>query len=367
MTTAIITAVLFLVIMGVLFAVLLVIAEKKLLNYGPCDISINGGERKLTIKGGGSLLTGLLENEIYIPSACGGRGSCAYCKVKVHEGGGPLSPVEEPYLSPEERKNNVRLSCQVKIRGPLSIEIPKELFSIRRHKARLVHKKQLTHDIVELRMEFISPSSMSFKAGQYVQLESKEYAKQDRVIRAYSVSSMPSDSRFIELVVRRVPNGICTTWVFDHLKEGEEIFVAGPYGEFALSDTGAPAIFIAGGSGMAPFWGMLRHMREVNDTRKVTYFFGATAQRDLFYSDGLAALEKELSSFRYVPCLSAEPAESNWTGERGLVTAVAAKTIPDMTGYEAYLCGSPGMIDACIKTLGEHGIPKEKIYYDKFS
>jgi Na+-transporting NADH:ubiquinone oxidoreductase subunit F len=366
MISAIITATLFLVIMGLLFGAILIFAEKKILNYGPCEISINGGEKNLTIKGGSSLLSGLLENEIYIPSACGGRGSCAYCKVKVHSGGGPLSPVEEPYLSPEERKSNVRLSCQVKIRGAMAIEIPKELFSIRRHKCRLIHKKVLTHDIVELRIEFISPTTMVYKAGQYVQLESKEYQKREKVIRAYSLSSVPADTHFMELVVRRVPNGICTTWVFDVLKEGEELYVAGPYGEFGLTETRAPAVFIAGGSGMAPFWGMLRYMKENGDNRKVTYFFGATAQRDLFYLDGLRALEKELPDFTFVPCLSAEPQDSGWTGERGLVTDVAARTIPDMSSYEAFLCGSPGMIDACIKTLANCGLPKEKIFFDKF-
>jgi Na+-transporting NADH:ubiquinone oxidoreductase subunit F len=358
---------LFLCSIGAIFAALLVFAEKKILDYGECHISINGGEKNLAIKGGGSLLSGLLENEIYIPSACGGRGSCAYCKVKVHSGGGPVSPVEEPYLSAEERKANVRLSCQVKIRGAMAIEIPRELFSIRRHKCRLIHKKQLTHDIVELRVELLSPPSISFLAGQYVQLESKEYEKREKVIRAYSISSTPSDSSHLELVVRRVPNGICTTWVFDFLKEGDELHIAGPYGDFHLSDTSVPAIFIAGGSGMAPFWGMLRHMKEQGTKRKVTYFFGATAQRDLFYLDGLAKLEKELPDFRFVPCLSAEPQDSPWTGERGLVTTVAEKTIPDMSQHEAYLCGSPGMIDACIKTLTSRGLPKDKIYYDKFS
>jgi len=366
MISAIVTATIFLVVMGLIFSAILLFAEKKILNYGQCEISINGGEKSLTIKGGGFLLSGLLENEIYIPSACGGRGSCAYCKVKVHSGGGPLSPVEEPYLSPEERKNNVRLSCQVKIRGAMAIEIPKELFSIKRHKCRLVHKKSLTHDIDELRIELLSPSTIAYKAGQYVQLESNEYGKQEKVIRAYSLSSVPTDTHFVELVVRHVPNGICSTWVFDVLKEGDELFVAGPYGEFGLSDTNAPAIFIAGGSGMAPFWGMLRHMKESGAQRQVTYFFGATTQRDLFYIDELKALEKELPNFRFVPCLSAEPQDSGWDGERGLVTEVAARTIPELANHEAYLCGSPGMIDACIKTLTERGLPKEKIFFDKF-
>ncbi len=361
------TAIIFLSLLGLFFALLLVFAEKKLLNYGQCQISINNGEKSLTVKGGGSLLSALLENGIYIPSACGGRGSCAYCKVKVSSGGGSISPVEEPYLSTEERNKNIRLACQIKVRGPVSIDIPKELFSIKRHKCKLVSKRALTHDIVELRMAFLDPLEMNFVAGQYVQLESKEYKNREKVVRAYSISSSPSDYSHLEVVIRRVPDGICTTWVMDYLKEGEELFVAGPYGEFHLSDTLAPAIFIAGGSGMAPFMAMLKSMQEKGDYRKVHYFFGATTQRDLFYLKEMEEFTKALPNFSFHPCLSAEPADSSWNGERGLVTDVAKRIIADMSGFEAYLCGSPGMIDASIKTLTACGVNKESIFYDKFA
>jgi Na+-transporting NADH:ubiquinone oxidoreductase subunit F len=357
----------FLISMGVVLAGMLVVAERKILNYGTCTISINDGDKELGVAGGSSLLSSLAEHDIFIPSACGGRGSCAYCKVAVHEGGGIITPVEEPYLSPEERAKGIRLSCQVKVRNDLRISVPAELFSVRRFTATLERKRPLTHDIVELRIRLDDPPRIDFTAGQYIQLESKEYKGRDSVMRAYSISSPPSDPTHLELIIRRVPDGICTTWVFDHLEEGERVRLSGPYGEFHLSDTDAPIIFIAGGSGMAPIWSMLRDMRERGTRRPATYFFGAVSQRDLFFVDELGALEREQSWFTFVPSLSREPEGSDWRGPRGLVTAAVTEHFPDCSGHEAYLCGSPGMIDACVKVLTEATMPEEKIFYDKFA
>ena len=171
------------------------LAEKKILNYGTCHIDVNSGKKTLAVDGGSSLLSSLAEQNIFIPSACGGRGSCAYCKLKVNSGGGMIGPVEEPYLSPEERKDNVRLSCQVKVRKDMQIEIPEDLFSVRRFRTKLVHKKPLTHDIVELRMQLLEPNVIEFEAGQYVQLESAEYKGHEAVMRGYSISSVPSDTQ----------------------------------------------------------------------------------------------------------------------------------------------------------------------------
>ncbi len=360
-------ATLFLVISGAVLATLLVLAEKRILNYGACTIDINQGEKTLNVPGGGSLLGTLGEQEIFIPSACGGRGSCAYCKVQVHDGAGPVGPIEEPYLTPEERKKDVRLSCQVKVRNDLKIEIPKEYFSVKKFSAKLLHKKPLTHDIVELRLELLEPNQIAFTAGQYVQLESEDYKGKESVMRAYSISSPPSDTNHVELIVRRVPNGICTTWVFDHVKEKQKISLSGPYGEFQLSDTDAPIICIAGGSGMAPIWSIVRDMKEKGISRETTYFFGALTQRDLFFVDELKALEAELPWFHFVPALSNEPDDSGWDGEQGLITDVVARHFPDTSKHEAYLCGSPGMINACLKVLSQGGMPDENIFYDKFA
>jgi len=357
----------FLCATGIVLAILLILAEKRILNYGICTIDINEGKKKIDINGGGSLLSGLAENGIYIPSACGGRGSCAYCKLKVHSGGGAVGPVELPSLSKTEMENNVRLSCQVKVRGAMSISVPDELFSVRKFRGKVAGKRTLTHDIIELRMELVEPREINFTAGQYVQLESRKYKGRESVNRAYSISSIPSEKGIVELMIRRVPEGICTTWVFDHLKEGDEISFSGPYGDFRLTDSGSPAIFIAGGSGMAPIWSILRDMKERGDSRKSAYFFGALTSADLFYTEELKKLERVTGTFSYIPALSGEKEGSGWTGERGLITDVVKRTLPDLAGYEAYLCGSPGMIDACVKVLTESGIPAERIFYDKFS
>lgn len=363
----IITSTLFLIACASVLALLLLLAERYILNFGPCTIDINGGEKKLDVSGGGSLLSLLSSRDIFIPSACGGRGSCAYCKVKVLSGGGMVTPVEDPYLSEEERKESVRLSCQVKVRDDISIEIPSEYFSVKKYRGKLLSKKQMTHDIVELRIRLLEPNRIEFTAGQYAQLESREYKGRESVIRAYSISSVPSDTGHVEFMIRLVPNGICTTWVFDHLKEGQEVNLSGPYGDFHLRPTEAPVIFIAGGSGMAPIWSMLRDMKEKGSTRKALYFFGAQTRRDLFLVDELKQLEKELPGFSFIPALSGEPQENGWSGDTGLITDVVARRVPDASRYEAYLCGSPGMIDACIKVLTAAGMPEEKIFYDKFA
>jgi Na+-transporting NADH:ubiquinone oxidoreductase subunit F len=365
--SGIVTSTLFLVACASVLAVLLLLAERYILNFGPCTIDINGGEKKLDVSGGGSLLSLLASQNIFVPSACGGRGSCAYCKVKVLSGGGMVTPVEDPYLSADERKNSIRLSCQVKVRNNVSIEIPKEYFSVRKYRGKLLSKKQMTHDIVELRIQLLEPDRIEFTAGQYAQLESREYKGRESVMRAYSISSVPSDTGHVEFMIRLVPNGICTTWVFEHLKEGQEVQLSGPYGDFHLRPTEAPIIFIAGGSGMAPIWSMLRNMREMGSTRKAVYFFGAQTQRDLFLVDELKQLEKELPGFSFVPALSNEPEDTGWSGDTGLITDVVARHVPDASLYEAYLCGSPGMIGACIKVLTSAGMPEENVYYDKFA
>ena len=367
MITSILISVGFLLLCGLILAGLLLLAEKKILNYGICHIDVNAGKKELDVQGGDSLLSSLAENNIFIPSACGGRGSCAYCKVKVTEGGGMISPVEDPYLTPEERKTDVRLSCQVKVRRDMRVEIPEELFSVSRFRSKVAHKKQLTHDIVELRLQLLEPDAISFEAGQYVQLESAEYKGRESVMRGYSLSSIPNDRHHVELIIRRVPDGICSTWVVDHLKENQEVFLSGPYGFFHLSDTNAPIICIAGGSGMAPIWSIVRDMKANGIThRPVTYFFGALTQRDLFFLDEFKQLEKECPWFKFVPALSKEPDGSSWTGERGLITEVVARHFPDASRHEAYLCGSPGMIDAAIAVLAQNGMPEGHIFYDKF-
>jgi Na+-transporting NADH:ubiquinone oxidoreductase subunit F len=218
-----------------------------------------------------------------------------------------------------------------------------------------------------LRIQLTDPLAISFIAGQFIRFDSKEYNGKPPVTRTYSLASVPSDSGHVELIIRRVPEGICTTWVFDHLAEGDTVTFAGPYGKFKVSETSVPMLFIAGGSGMAPIWSMLRDMKENGTNRTTRYFFGAQTQNDLYFTQELFQLQNELPDFRFIPALSREPENSGWAGERGKITDVVARHIPDASGHEAYLCGSPGMIETCVATLQAIGIATDKIYYDKFA
>jgi Na+-transporting NADH:ubiquinone oxidoreductase subunit F len=329
-------------------------------------VDVNAGQKKIMVQQGMSLLSGLARNGIFVPSACGGNARCGACKMKVVDGNGEMTPQESALLSDREKAAFFRLSCQVKVNHDLRIEAPQHIFSIKQYVGRLISKRMLTYDIAHLRIELVKPDSMNFFAGQYVQLRSLPYAGKEAVVRAFSLASRPSDTGHVELMIRRVQGGICTGWIFDILKEGDKVYFTAPYGDFRLSDSTAPAIFIAGGSGMGPLWSMLQDIREKGVRRPIRYFFGALTRRDLFLVDELRAMEKELPGFSFIPALSNEPEGSDWRGERGLITEVVGRHAPDCSGCEAYLCGSPGMIEACIRTLIRGGMPENRIYYDKF-
>ena len=349
---------------GVL-ALVLVIADHYLNNYGACRITING-ERELEVPGGSSLLRLLGSRRIFIPSACGGSGSCGLCKIKVTSGGGAVLATEEPHLSPAEIAAGIRLCCQLKVRKDLAVEIPTALFAIREYRAVVCAVTPLTHDIRRLRFELIDPETIPFVPGAYVQLQTPVYeGSPASVYRAYSLAGDPRDQRHLELIIRRVPKGICTTWVFDLLKVGDMVTFNGPHGEFRLMDTPAEMIFIAGGSGMAPFRSILMEMRHTRNPRRTRYFFGAVTRRDLFYLEEMQEFERELPDFRFIPALSKPAPDDAWTGELGLITDVVGRHAADGADQEAYLCGSPGMIDACIKVLTGKGMTADKVHFDK--
>ncbi|MDW7682337.1 MAG: FAD-binding oxidoreductase, partial [bacterium] len=208
-------------ISGIL-AMLLVIAECYLANYGECNIIIND-EKELKVTGGATLLSTLGSNKIFLPSACGGRGTCAYCKCKVLEGVGQLLPTEEPLLTKSEIKDNVRLACQVKVKQDMKIEIPEELFNIKEYLAQVELIKDLTHDIKLLRLKLVEPDEIKFKSGQYIQLNSEPYDDvKESVSRAYSISSSSSQHNYVDLMVRLMPDGLMTSWVFKHLKQNDK-------------------------------------------------------------------------------------------------------------------------------------------------
>ncbi len=351
---------------GTILAALLSICEHFLADYGPCQININN-ERDVTVKGGNNLLSMLTSEKIFIPSACGGRGTCGLCKLKVLEGAGPLLPTETPYLSKEETTSNVRLACQVKVRKNVNIEIPKELLAVREYKCECTDITDLTHDMKQFHLKLVEPKTIDYIPGQYIQLLSPVYEKSsEEVYRAYSIASDPAGKDSIELIIRLVPGGICTTYCFEYLKVGDEMMFNGPYGDFHLSETDAPIVFIAGGSGMAPIKCILHDMKNTKNKRKATYYFGANKVNDLFLLDKMKEFESDLAGFKFVPVVANPQNNENWKGQTGLVTEAVQQTLKNASDCEAYLCGSPGMIDAAIKTLIELGMSEERIFFDKF-
>ncbi|MCX7654297.1 MAG: 2Fe-2S iron-sulfur cluster binding domain-containing protein [Fervidobacterium sp.] len=355
---------------GVL-ALVIAIVDSIVNNYGEVDIDINEGKKILKVKGGAPLLQTLGSQGIFVPSACGGRGSCGACKVKVLSDVGPHLPTEVPYMSKEEIKENIRLSCQIKLKKSIKIYLPEELFNIRKFKGILEGLKDVTYDIKELRIRLVEPNEIDFKAGQYVQLVIPPYENiKEFTQRAYSISSSPKNRNHIELLIRLVPGGIATTYVHKHMKEGDIVEVIGPFGEFYMRNTDADMIMVAGGSGMAPIKSIIFDMWERGITnRNVWYFFGARSKKDLYYVDIFKELEKKWEKFHFIPALSEPLADDNWTGETGLITSVLERyldsVIPKDNKKEGYLCGSPGMINACVQVFSKFSI--FDVYYDKFA
>ncbi len=353
-------------------AALIVLIDAIVNNYGEVKITINK-RKTLTTRGGAPLLFTLSSLGVFVPSACGGRGSCGACKVRVLSDVGPYLPTEVPYISKDEMAKNVRLSCQVKVKKDLEIEIPEELLYAKKFRATVEKIIDVTYDIKELTLKLIEPSEIEFRAGQYIQLRIPPYDKiKEPVERAYSISSPPSIRDRIQLLIRLVPGGAATTYVHKYMKENQEVDFTGPFGEFYARDSKATMIFVAGGSGMAPIKSILFDLYEKNvNEREIWYFFGARSVKDLFYVDIFRELERKWPVFHFIPALSNPLPEDKWEGEVGLITQVLEKyfktVIRTDVEKEGYLCGSPGMINAAIETMTKNGIAIEKIYYDKFA
>ncbi len=362
METIIMTVVIFSGISAVLAAIL-TISDRTIGNYGDVTLTINE-DKNYTVKGGSSLLDTLRSEKIFIPSACGGKGTCGYCKVLVHDGGGPVLATEKPLLTTEELNLNTRLSCQCKIKQNINIEIPEELFNVKEYKVKVAKMEQLTTTIKKLSFD-LGEEEIIFKPGQYVQLKAPAYEGNDEeVYRAYSVASSVNDKHKIELLIG-FTGGIATTYVHQHLKEGDLAHINGPYGEFYYhEDDGGPVILAGAGTGMAPIMSILQYMADNNIRRETIFFFGAKSMDDLFLLDEIKAFEEKLK-LKFVPTLSREESPE-WKGEKGRVPGAIDKYIEKGKNYTAYLCGSPAMIDSIVEALVKKDIPIDKIYYDKF-
>ncbi len=330
-------------------------------------VLVNGGKRTVTVDAGRPLLFGLMSGGIFIPSACGGQGSCGQCKVRIPAGAPPHVDAERLLIPEEDRAAGVHLSCQVRAAADLSIEIQDRFFAARQYRARVAGIRDLTGEIRELTLEVMDPGGLSFSAGQYIQLflPGTETAPQP-LYRAYSMASPPSSTRLLSFFVKREPGGIVSPYVCDRLAAGDELAVRGPFGDFRLRESSSEILFVAGGSGLAPIRSMVLDMAEKGVHRPATLYFSVRARRDLFKTDELEVWERTMAGFRFIPVLSNPLPHEPWEGEKGGITTVLNRKLGRLDNHEAYLCGSAGMIDACRRVLEMKGLTDERVFFDKF-
>ncbi len=373
-----ITPVILMNIILFIITVLLIFAESVLVPHKICKVVINK-ERVFTTESGASLLSFFTKNKIFIPSACGGKATCGHCKIKVLNGGGPILPTEEVFITQKEKSAGIRLACQVKIKQDIEVYLPEHLFEAKEYQAVVEEISSLTHDIKHFTLKLLEPKTINFKPGQYIQIK----VPGTEEFRAYSIASSPRQNDRIELIIRLVHGGLCSTYMHNVLEVGDKVVFTGPFGEFFLrEESDKEIICIAGGCGMSPIRSIILYLAELGMPRKVTYFFGARTKKDLFYVEEMTELEKKYPNFKFIPALSEPEPEDKWEGEVGLITQVVERYLDIyMNGryeiylsgryegagvLESYLCGPPPMIDAAIKVLTKKGVHIENVYYDKF-
>lgn len=395
----------FTVVVLVIIAALL-LAEKKLVAQGELTINVNG-EKDVTTTAGGTLLGTLSNQKIFLPSACGGGGTCAMCKCKVFEGGGDILPTETGYITRKEAQEGWRLACQVKIKEDMKIEVPEEVFGIKRFRCKVRSNENVATFIKELILEIQDGETLDFEAGGYIQIDIPEYRdlsfksfevedeyrdewdrfdlwqftanNDEECFRAYSMANHPAEGQIIMLNVRiaspppsmpNVPPGIASSYIFD-LKPGDEVTVSGPYGEFFQQKTEREMCFIGGGAGMAPMRSHLFDLFHTQKTgRKVSYWYGARSVREMFYDDHFKGIEDDFPNFKYHVALSDPQEGDNWDGYVGFIHQVLLDNYlndhkaPEDVEY--YLCGPPMMNAAVFKMLDELGVDDEMIRFDDF-
>ncbi len=347
--------------LGGALTVLLLIANRYLADYGPCKIAIND-EEPFVVEGGRTLLDELYGQKIFIPSACGGQCTCGFCKVTVREGGGPVLPTELPYLTKTEIADDVRLACQIKVKQDLLIRARPDFLNVQEFTATVVAAQLATHDTRSLTLKLIEPADIEFRPGQYVQVRVPRPG--EPTFRAYSICSPPSRKSEIELLVRIIPGGLCSTYLH-MVGVGDEITFTGPYGEFVLDDE-AELICVGGGCGLAPMRSLLRHVREISPGRKCWLFYGARSDDDVMYLDEFEQLADEMPGLSVHYALSAPGRHSAWDGETGFIHESVAEHLSTMGHRQAFVCGPPKMIEATMKVLEEKRLSKDRIFYDEF-
>ena len=409
-TFIILTSVIVFLIAVLIPVTILMIVKKKLTPKGNVKININD-ERDLEVKPGNSLLQTLADEQIFLPSACGGKGNCGMCKCQVLQGGGSILPTEKGFFSRKEQLAHWRLGCQVKVREDLKIQINPQIFGIKKWECTVVSNRNVATFIKEFVVKLPEGEHLNFLSGGYIQIDvppcdvkysdinvDEEYRKDwekfhmfDLVMhnpepqfRAYSMASYPAEDNIIMLNVRiatppfdrknggfmKVNPGVCSSYIYS-LKPGDKVTISGPYGEFHIKDTNKEIVFIGGGAGMAP---MRSHILDLfltkHTQRKVSYWYGGRSLRELFYIDDFKKIEAENPNFKFNIALSSPLPEDNWNGYIGNIHEVIfenyLKNHPEPEEIEYYLCGPPMMTQAVLTMLDNLGVPKENILFDDF-
>lgn len=346
---------------AVVLGVLIIFMDRVVSRYGPCRITVND-DKEFTGEGGKSLLRLLLDNKYFIPSACGGKGTCGYCKVQITEGGGPAIPTEQLILSPREIREGYRLACQTRVRGDLGIQIPPEYLEIREYDGHITKTELVTSDIRRICIHLDGEEPFAYKPGQYAQVRIDHDAGTD--FRAYSIASHPDEHSDIELNVKRIPEGIGSGYLHS-LSVGDKLNVSGPYGDFFLhTDTSHTIVCVAGGVGLAPMKSIVAFWASHATHRRLELYYGARTTADLYDHEEFAALAAQHENFIYHPALS-DP-DNGWEGDTGFIHSVLDEYLQDGDNAEGYLCGPPIMIDAVTDVLLNKGVPAGRIWYDKF-
>lgn len=398
-------------IVTLVLVLLLVYAKIRLTPSGKVKVNINS-EKDLEVEPGTTLLTTLSANKIYLPSACGGSGTCGLCKCRVISGGGSILSTETGFFTRREQQNNWRLACQVKVREDMRIEIPDEVLGVKKWECEVISNRNVASFIKEFVIRLPEGENLSFRSGGYIQIDvppvtvdfakdiavEKEYlAEWDALglwnlkmvnreygFRAYSMANHPAEGNRIILNVRiatppwdrargsfmKVNPGICSSYIFSR-KPGDKVKVSGPFGEFFLKETRAEKVFIGGGAGMAPMRSHIFHLfHTLKTTDKVSFWYGARSRRELFYEEEFRDIEKAFPNFSFHIALSEPKPEDNWTGDTGFIHQVILdnylKDHPEPEENEYYLCGPPLMTDAVIRMLDNLGVPEDHILFDDF-
>ncbi len=406
--TILISVIVFLVIM-ILLVVVLLYARQKLTPQGDVTLKIN--DREMIVSPGSNLLSTMSNNGIFLPSACGGGGTCGMCRCQITEGGGSILPTETGFFTRREQHDHWRLGCQVKVRENLTIKVPEAVLGVKKWECEVVSNRNVATFIKEFVVRLPEGEDLNFRSGEYVQIYIPKYEvdyrkdidieeeyrpdwdkfdlwslkakNEEETFRAYSMANYPAEKNLIILNIRiatppmdknrkwmNVPPGICSSYIFSR-KPGDKVTISGPYGEFHIKKTDSEMVYVGGGAGMAPLRSHIFHLLKTEKSnRKISYWYGARSRREVFYEEEFRELEKKFPNFTFNLALSEPLPEDNWTGYKGFIHKVlldnylSQHQLPEEIEY--YLCGPPVMNAAVLNMLDNLGVPPENIAFDDF-